>query len=146
MKVVPHLILRSEDKIFLSRRANTQKFYPNLWHCVMGTVEEGESPLQAIIRETEEEIGIYLQEPPKLVTTVYLKEPSVLNPQEPFYALELFFLADLPKDQTPYNREPKKQDAINWFLPTKLPTPMIPVVALGIECFLKGEVYEELRL
>jgi 8-oxo-dGTP diphosphatase len=146
VKVVPHLILRNEEKIFLSRRASTQKFYPNLWHCVCGTVEEGESPLEAIIREAQEEIGIHLQQPPKLVTTIYLKEPSFINSPEPFYALELFFLADLPKNQTPHNQEPHKQDAIDWFCITKLPKPIVPVIELGIECFLAGEVYRELRL
>ena len=133
MKVIPHLILCHHDKILLSRRTPTQTFYPTLWHCVSGSVEEGESPQHAIVRETEEEIGILLKELPKLVTTLWLAEPSALSSERIFYALELFFLATLPEGQVPQNMEPTKQDALEWFLPNKLPHPMVPVVALGIE-------------
>lgn len=143
MMVIPHLILRKDDKILLSRRASTQKIWANHWHCVTGTIEEGETPQQAIIRETIEEIAIYLKKPPELVTTISLAEKDLLLSGKNFYALELFFVADMPDGQIPSNKEPLKQDAVDWFLPSDLPKPMIPGVKFGLECFLRGEYYGE---
>ncbi len=144
MQIIPHLILRSGEKILLSRRAPSQKFWPNYWHCVSGSLEKGETPQQALLRETEEEIGISLEKRPELVATVALAEPSLAIPGSTFYCLALFFLADLPSDQIPINKEPLKQDGIDWFL--ELPAPIIPVVRRGIEAFMSNQRYVELLL
>ena len=110
-----------------------------------GSIEEAESPQVAIIRETSEEIGIELTDSPKLVTTIFLTEKDFLYPSKKLYILEMFFLSDLPQGQNPENREPLKQDALGWFSPNKLPSPMIPGVKFGLECFFRGENYGELH-
>lgn len=153
MLVIPHLILTREGKILLTRRASTKTLWPNHWHCVTGTVETGESPKQAIIREAYEEIGITLDSV-TLAITAYLDERSFFEWDKRFYGLELFFWAHCPDDQDPYNAEPHKQDAIGWFDPRNLPSPMIPGVTLGIEAFLElgdrllngQDIYREFRL
>lgn len=144
MLVIPHLILRKDDKILLTRRAPTQKIWANHWHCVTGKIEEGETPRQAIIREAQEEIGLQLSVV-NLVTTLSVTEKHVFNPARKFYAVELFFLADLPADQTPVNVEPGKQDAMDWFAPASLPSPMVPGVEFGLQCFWKNLNYAEFR-
>lgn len=55
----------------------------------------------------------------------------------------MFFLAELPNGQIPKNREPTKQDAIDWFSITNLPEPIIPVVKFGFGSFLRKESYGE---
>lgn len=144
MLIIPHLILRKESQFFLTRRAPTQRIWANHWHCVTGKIEEGETPRQAIIREAWEEVRLRLSDV-RLVTTLSLDESSILNPGKRFYGLELFFLADLPTDQTPVNAEPLKQDAMDWFSSDALPDPMIPGVQFGLECFGKNLNYAEFR-
>ena len=142
MLVIPHLILRKDDKILLTRRSVTQKIWAKHWHCVTGTIEEGETPKQAIIREAHEEISVDLSDV-RLITVVSLTEKDFFDPLQKFYALELFFLADLPSNQNCINAEPTKQDAIGWFAPTALPSPIIPGVKFGIESFLANRNYAE---
>ncbi len=143
MKVIPHLILRNNGQILLAKRALSQKLWAKHWHCVTGKIEAGETPRQTIVREAMEEIGINLNKPPELVTTISIATNDVLSPENIFYALELFFIADLPNDQVPFNQEPLKQDAVAWFEPSDLPKPMIPAVKFGLECFLRGQCYGE---
>lgn len=144
MLVIPHLILRKKDKILLTRRAKEAKLWAGHWHCVCGKIEHGETPREAIIREAYEEIAI-TPNSPKLVTTISLAENSILSQGTIFYAVELFFLSELFEDQEPYNNEPLKQDAMEWFSLTELPYPIIPVVKFGLQSFLKGDNYEEFK-
>jgi 8-oxo-dGTP pyrophosphatase MutT (NUDIX family) len=109
---------------------------------VTGTIEKGESPKEAIIREAEEEIGIKLEEV-SLVTTIFLIEKDYFDPLKKFYALELFFVCNLGANQNPINMEPLKQDAMDWFEPDNLPTPMIPGVAFGLRSYFNNLNYAE---
>ncbi len=144
MMIIPHLILKKDDKILLTRRSPTNKIWASHWHCVTGSIEAGESPKEAIIREAEEEIGIKLQDV-TLETTVFLIEKDYFHPLKKFYALELFFVSHLDDDQEPINLEPSKQDSLGWFDPYKLPKPMIPGVAFGIESYFNNRHYVEFR-
>ncbi len=144
MLVVPHLILKNEDKFLLTRRSSAKKIWPNHWHCVSGSIEKGESPQEAIIREAEEEIGLKIKEV-KLVTTMFIVENDYFNSANKYYGVELFFLADLPYDQEPINAEPLKQDAMDWFYIDKLPSPMIPGVKFGLESYFNNLNYVEFR-
>ncbi len=144
MLVVPHLILKNGDKILLTRRSFRKQIWPNHWHCVSGSIEKGESPQEAIVREAEEEIGLKIKEV-KLVTTIFIAENSYLNCVNKYYGVELFFLADLPDNQEPINAEPLKQDAMDWFYIDRLPSPMIPGVKFGLESYYKNLNYAEFR-
>lgn len=142
MMIVPHLILKKNNQILLTRRAATQKIWADHWHCVTGSIEKDESPKQAIIREAEEEVGIKLHEV-NLVTTIFLKEKDYFDPLKKFYALELFFVASLAVDQNPTNMEPLKQDKMDWFEINNLPNPMIPGVAFGLKSYFNNLNYAE---
>jgi 8-oxo-dGTP diphosphatase len=144
MMIIPHLILRKDSKILLTRRSPTNKIWASHWHCVTGSIEAGESPKEAIIREAKEEIGIKLQDV-TLETTVFLIEKDYFNSMKKFYALELFFVSDLGDDQEPTNLEPSKQDSLGWFDPYKLPEPMIPGIAFGIKSYFNNQRYVEFR-
>ena len=88
--IIPHLIIKQDNKILLVQRSINNKLWGDYWHCVTGTIELGESPSNAIIREAKEEVGVDVIEP-GLVTTLSVNQPSILNPSTRFYSLELFF-------------------------------------------------------
>lgn len=145
MLIVPHLILTKDDKILLSRRSGIQKFWANHWHCVTGSIEEDESPKKAIIREAFEEIGIMLKDV-SLITTIDLKQPDWLTPEKPFHSLELFFHANLPENQTPVNKEPLKQDSLEWFCLETLPSPLTASTKCGLENYIRNIHYGEFQI
>jgi len=142
--VITHLILKKDDKILLTRRSPTNKIWATHWHCVTGSIEAGESPKEAIIREAQEEVGLKIEDV-SLETTVFLIEKDYFDPVKKFYALELFFVSHLDDKQEPINLEPLKQDSLGWFDPYKLPEPMIPGVELGIKSYFNNQRYVEFR-
>ncbi len=145
MLIVPHLILqRDNGQILLTRRSNQQKIWPAHWHCVTGKIENTESPKEAIIRETEEEIGIKIQKV-ELGTTIFLIEKDCFDSSKKFYGLELFFTATLNSEDNPYILEPLKHDQIDWFSPDKLPAPIVPGVKFGIKSYFNNQRYAEFR-
>lgn len=44
--------------ILLQKRNHRAKIYPGYWACFGGSVEEGETPMECLEREIEEEIGL----------------------------------------------------------------------------------------
>jgi isopentenyldiphosphate isomerase len=72
IQAVVHLHLFDQDgRLYLQKRAATKDRYPSRWDTsVGGHVSAGESPQQAIQRETREELGIDLSD---------LSETAVLN-------------------------------------------------------------------
>ena len=144
MMIIPHLIIRKDNKILLTNRSSTNKIWSSHWHCVTGSIEVGESPKEAIIREAEEEVAINLKDV-TLGTTVFLTVKDYFDSMKKFYALELFFVSYLGDAQEPKNMEPSKQDSLGWFDPYKLPEPMIPGVAFGIKSYFDNHSYVEFR-
>jgi 8-oxo-dGTP pyrophosphatase MutT (NUDIX family) len=144
MMIIPHLILKKDGRILLTRRSPTNKIWASRWHCVTGSIEAGESPKEAIIREAEEEVGLKIKDV-SLETTVFLIEKDYFDPLRKFHALELFFVSHLSSDQEPINLEPSKQDSLGWFDPYELPQPIIPGVAFGIKSYFNNQRYAEFR-
>ena len=143
--IIPHLIIKKNNEILLLKRAVNQRIWGDHWHCVTGTIELGETPQQAIMREAKEEIVIEIIEP-ELVTTLSVDQHSILNPGERFSSLELFFLYHLQDNDIPMNVEPDKHSALKWFKIDNLPQKMIPHVQLGINNFTSKKQYSEHKL
>lgn len=53
-------IIINNKKILIQKRSNTKKIYPNKWECVAGGVLLNETLVDACIRETREEINLFL--------------------------------------------------------------------------------------
>ncbi|MCI8352355.1 MAG: NUDIX domain-containing protein [Clostridia bacterium] len=51
-------IINSENKILIQKRSKNKKLEPNVWAMTGGSVIMGENSLEAIVRETKEELGI----------------------------------------------------------------------------------------
>ena len=144
LEIVPHLILLSSDKqnVLLIKRAQNHKLWAGHWHCVAGKIEDGESPRDAIVREAFEEIGLVISEP-VLKCTVSARTIDYFDNCSIFESTQLFFMAELPHNQTPVNMEPQKHEDIGWFAITDLPQPMIPVVDFGLQAFQNNQYYAE---
>lgn len=57
------VILKKEGKFLLQLRSNNSKIrYPNKWGLFGGFIEEGETPIEAIIREIKEELELEFKE------------------------------------------------------------------------------------
>ena len=66
-----YLILKKNRQVLLGRRINTG-YYDGWYTLPSGHVEAGELPLDALLRESKEEIGItYEKKDAKLVHTLY---------------------------------------------------------------------------
>lgn len=51
-------VFNREGKVLLTKRSPEKNAYPNMWALTGGAVQAGESSLQAIVRELQEETGI----------------------------------------------------------------------------------------
>ena len=59
--LVVHVWLRdSEGRYLMTQRAENRPTFPLYWECVGGSVLQGESSIQAAVRETAEEVGVLL--------------------------------------------------------------------------------------
>jgi len=93
MKKVVAIVLRDNDKILVQLRDNIPSIpYPNHWTVPSGSIEQNESPIEAIKRECKEETGYSLKNP-KLTYTGYQVENN--NEKVKTY----FFTEDYDKKQ-----------------------------------------------
>lgn len=53
-------IINSEKKILIQKRSPEKKFDPNVWAMTGGSIIKGETSLETLKRETQEELGIDL--------------------------------------------------------------------------------------
>jgi len=60
------LVMNDEGHILLLRRAPISHFAPDKWGFPGGKIEEGETPLEAAVRETHEETQLKVRDPRSL--------------------------------------------------------------------------------
>ena len=51
-------VLTYDDKVLIVKRSHYEKNHPGKWGFPGGGIDHGETPLEAVIRECEEEIGV----------------------------------------------------------------------------------------
>ena len=134
-----HIFIEKNERFLFLKRHNTG-CYDGYWCLPTGRVEEGEAPIAAAKRETLEEVGLVIE--PKFRTTVCAKVPDVLSKtKEDYEDLCFFFSGELSGYAK--NCEPEKHNELQWFSLKNLPSPIMPVVKFGINCFLKQKPYGE---
>ena len=57
-----HVWLLEDDKLWIQQRSNEKKIFPGLWEQSGGGVISGETSLEAVKRETKEELGLDIQD------------------------------------------------------------------------------------
>lgn len=134
--VIPEVsvLLIREGKIFLVRRFNTG--YEDGKYCFpAGHKEKGETPIQAVIREAKEEVGIDVEA--KRLTLVHVMYRNCEKDERP-----AFFFHASEWIGEPKNMEPDKADDAKWFHLSELPE-MMPYMRAMIDRYKTGKVYSE---
>ncbi|MFC8045711.1 NUDIX domain-containing protein [Nocardia sp. NPDC057353] len=113
-----HLLLTDDEgRVLFGRRANTG-YEDEAYHVPSGHLETGESVVDALAREAEEEIGV-------TVDTSVAEFAHVMHNSSSGGRVAFFFRVRLVEQQ-PFNREPNKCDELAWFALDALPERMIP--------------------
>ncbi|MEZ5552810.1 MAG: NUDIX domain-containing protein [Pseudomonadales bacterium] len=131
--VVVHLLALSEHRLLLLRRANTG--FMDGWYALPGGHQEaGESPLAAISRECQEELGVCPLEVAPLCVLPYRSGRH--------QGVNLVF-ASSGFDGEPRINEPVF-DLLVWCDVENLPGPMAPWIATALDLRARGHWYQEL--
>lgn len=140
VKVGVLLFLVEDGKILLLRRFQTG-VEDGQYVVPMGGLKEGETPIQALIREGEEEANIILSEGDiKLCHTMYRLHTQPDGYQ--FYQMDLFFECH-HFEGVVKNMEPHKCDDLRFFDLKSLPDKISPFIVHALECFKKNQIFSE---
>lgn len=93
--VVAGLVVNGEGKAFVHRRGPDREFLPNGWDVLGGHVEDGETLLQALGREVEEESGWHLKGTPRLI---YVVDWETTDDGSPYRRREFDFMIEVEGD------------------------------------------------
>lgn len=131
------LILTHQDHVLLALREGTG-YCDGKYNVPSGKLEQGETVLDAIVREAQEEIGITLTaEELRHVATVHARNPEGQRRFGLFFTVE----HDLARHGEPVNAEPHKCAKIEWFPIDMLPDNTVPYTAAGIALKLTGATF-----
>lgn len=128
VSVAVYTILIKDNKVLMMRRSNTG-YHDGDYSLPAGHIENGEYPDQAAIRETEEEVGIKVQDL-RFVTVLYSGDNYVC-----------FFFETTDWAGEIINCEEDKCDDVRWFDLNKLPANITPEVKTGLENLQKKLYY-----
>lgn len=121
-----HLLLLKDKRVLLIRRCNTG-YEDGNYHVPAGHIEWGETALQAMIRETQEEIGITLAPGDVKPLCIVHRKANADD-----IRLDYFFVAKTWPGEVA-NQEPNKCDDVQWFERTALPANMVDYARFVIE-------------
>ncbi len=131
-----YLLLERDGGILLSRRQNTG-FADGSYSFVAGHVEMGETFVDALIREAEEEAGIRIRR--EDISFVHaLHRVSTLGEER----IDLFFRARRWAG-TIVNREPQKCAELSWYRKDALPEGLLPFLRDVVSRIDAGKFYSE---
>ncbi|MFC7326358.1 NUDIX domain-containing protein [Marinactinospora rubrisoli] len=123
-----HVLLLRDDALLLLRRAHTG-FADGQWQPPAGHLEAGESVLAAA-REAREEVGVRID-------PAALRFGHVCHHRSAEGRVGFFFVAREWAGE-PYNAEPHKHDAVEWFPLAALPSDLVDYCATGVAGALAG--------
>ncbi|MCL5774683.1 MAG: NUDIX hydrolase [Patescibacteria group bacterium] len=131
------VIVVKDGKTLLAKRSSKKSLGQGQWGSAGGHVEPGETPAQAAIRETQEELGIIVG---NLKFLVCLDEQWKDGRQY----VDIIFLADIISGE-PRPMEPDKVEVAAWFPLDDLPEPMFAPVKIALQALKTGRQYDEYK-
>jgi 8-oxo-dGTP diphosphatase len=129
MPVAVHLLLARGDEVLLLRRYNTG-YEDGNFSVPAGHLDGNETVIEAMVRETREEIGVGLE--PEHVGIV-----QVMHRFAEEERIDYFLAADTWTGEISI-REPEKCDLLRWCSVDALPENMVPYVSYGIRSWRGG--------
>jgi 8-oxo-dGTP diphosphatase len=130
------IILIRDDHVLLAQRQGTG-YADGAWNLPSGKLEHGETISQAAIREAVEEIGVDIKEGAlRFVHLIHYR--NALGDAR----IGVFFEAQQWEGE-PYNAEPDKCAAVQWWPISQLPAETYPYTAQGIKAYTQGEYYSK---
>lgn len=130
------VFLIRDKKFFMIRRFQTG-WMDGKFTLPSGHVEEDETFLEAAVRETEEEAGVHIK--PENLTFVHMCERDEEKNDRVWD--DVYFVCTEFEGE-PYNAEPHKADAAEWFdYDQPLTEKMIPVVSHVLNRVKEGAYY-----
>jgi 8-oxo-dGTP diphosphatase len=139
-KAIPavYLIIKKKNMVFLIRRAFTT-YFDGYYSLPAGHVEAGELPLECMIREAKEEVGISITKKDlMLVHIMYRTSHDITGDRADYFFKVEKFEGELK------NMEPNKCDDLKWFDLNKLPMKLTPEAKLALASLKKKVVYSEM--
>ncbi|MCP5405818.1 MAG: NUDIX domain-containing protein [Pseudomonadaceae bacterium] len=134
--VAVYVLLVKDGKVLLLRRANTG-YMDGMYSLPAGHVEEGESLIEAALRELKEETGV-------------VAAPSDIAVKHAMYRrcdrnYADYFLVCGNWQGEPANMEPAKCGELRWAELASLPENMTPEVKQALACIVAGQPFSELK-
>lgn len=129
------VLLMKEGKILLNRRAGNV-FAAGFYDIPGGHVEEGETVLDAAVREMKEELGVTID--PRDLTLIHVIERPVGEDGKRRVNFE--FECRKWKGQ-PKNMEPEKSAELRWVTPDNLPPKTTPYSIQVIQGHQRGDLF-----
>lgn len=138
-QVIPavHLFLMRHNQVLLLRRYKTG-YEDGKYSVPAGHVEEGEGALQAMVRETKEEIGLDIKKEDLMVAHVMHRQKL----DEAKERIDFFFTLKKWRGE-PRICEKDKCDELKWVAIDNLPENVVPYVRKALEEVKNHEIYSE---
>ncbi|MFK4083631.1 NUDIX domain-containing protein [Kribbella sp. NPDC020789] len=95
-------------RVLMVHRSPGRRWYPDCWDLVGGHVEVGETPVQAVVRECGEELGVRILDP----------RPIPVEFTDPGIEMHSFVVERWEGE--PVNAAPDEHDDLRWFEPAEL--------------------------
>ena len=130
------LIINNNNEVLLGHRINTE-WFPENYGLIGGKIEDNESATEALAREIFEETGLVIAKDDAHFAHIMHFKGVDNNP-----CIALFFVVQTWHG-TLHNKEPDKNEKIEWFPLDKLPKNIIPRHAKAIELISKSILYSE---
>lgn len=131
------LMLIQNNRILMLQRARGSQ--AGNWSLVAGKVDEGETAIQAMVREAREETGLILN-PDDLQVACVLQRPNSFQGGRNVDAIDFYIRAEKFAGEIK-NREPAKCFSIEFFDLNALPENTIPFIRHAIDMVSKKQFY-----
>ncbi|MGQ0777903.1 MAG: NUDIX hydrolase [Pseudonocardiales bacterium] len=131
------ILTNGNGHILLALRQGTG-YCDGQYNVPSGKLEDGETALDAVVREAREEIGLTLTTGElRHVATVHCRNPQGQRRLGLFFTVE----HDPARHGEPVNAEPDKCAKIEWFPADTLPDNTVPYTTAGITLMRSGATF-----
>ncbi len=134
VKVAVFLILEKEGKYLFSQRKNTG-YRDGFYTLPSGHVDIGEMPMEAMVREAKEEIGIDCKEKDLIYAHAMFERDNYTD---------YYFTVQTYEGQ-PENQEPEKCSEVCWGTLAEFEGKMVEKVAQALQAFEEGVMFSQIE-